>query len=277
MKPRTHHYSISVCLLAAVACLAGARPAAAMVPWRDTRMIGPFLCHADFPLDGAEALLRDLGRLQTDLQNALGIQPPRESIEVYLFHDANTYARYLRRYFPEVPYRRALYMKGRGPGRVFAYWSPEFEVDLRHEATHALLHASLPSVPLWLDEGLAVYFEVPSTARANGSPRLPQVRASARLGLIPNLAALEQKDALAEMHEGEYRAAWAWVHFMLHGPPAAHQELVNYLAALNVPPQVPPQQQAQPQPQPPPPPMPLSARLQTAMPDVGSRFLQHYR
>ena len=33
--------------------------------------------------------------------------------------------------------------------------------DLRHELTHALLHGVLQDVPLWLDEGLAVYFELP--------------------------------------------------------------------------------------------------------------------
>ena len=59
---------------------------------------------------------------------------PHESIEVYLFHDANTYARYLRRYFPDVPYRRAVH-EGPRSGRVFAYWSRDFEVDLRHEVT----------------------------------------------------------------------------------------------------------------------------------------------
>ena len=35
----------------------------------------------------------------------------------------------------------------------------QFEADLRHECTHALLHAALPYVPLWLDEGLASLYE----------------------------------------------------------------------------------------------------------------------
>jgi hypothetical protein len=43
---------------------------------------------------------------------------------------------------------------------VFAYRGEDFETDLRHECTHALLNAALPVVPLWLDEGLAEYFEV---------------------------------------------------------------------------------------------------------------------
>ncbi|GIT30210.1 MAG: hypothetical protein Ct9H300mP1_22560 [Planctomycetaceae bacterium] len=35
-----------------------------------------------------------------------------------------------------------------------------FPEDLRHEFTHGVLHSSLKRVPLWLDEGLAEYFEV---------------------------------------------------------------------------------------------------------------------
>ena len=37
--------------------------------------------------------------------------------------------------------------------------------DLRHELTHALLHGVLKDVPLWLDEGLAGFFELPPDAR----------------------------------------------------------------------------------------------------------------
>ena len=62
-------------------------------------------------------------------------------------------------------------MKGRGPGKVFAYKSKALPVDVRHEGTHGLLHAALPMVPLWLDEGLAEYFEVPG--------RQPSLRQSA--------------------------------------------------------------------------------------------------
>ena len=71
-----------------------------------------------------------------------------------------TYQAYMKQYFPKVPYRRALFIKARGPGMVFACQGTDFEIDVRHESTHALLHAWLPSVPLWLDEGLAEYFEV---------------------------------------------------------------------------------------------------------------------
>ena len=44
---------------------------------------------------------------------------------------------------------------------VYTYWGNRIQQDLRHELTHAILHSVLKDVPLWLDEGLAEYFEVP--------------------------------------------------------------------------------------------------------------------
>ena len=134
--------------------------------WPDTRTTGPFVCRADFPLQDIEPLLNELSQLQIDLVHALGISPAKEIIQVYLFHDRQTYDRYMKEHFPNVPFRRAVYIKDGGPGRVFAYRSQQFDVDLRHECTHALLHASLKNIPLWLDEGLAGYFELPAEQRA---------------------------------------------------------------------------------------------------------------
>ena len=114
---------------------------------------------------------------------------------------------------------------------MFAYQGEQFEIDLRHECTHALLHAALPQVPLWLDEGLAVYFQLPARQRAYDNPHLGPVAQDARRGRVPSLEALEKAGGMADMGLAEYRGSWAWVHFMLHGPAAAHEELIAYLAA----------------------------------------------
>ncbi len=232
--------------------------------WTDTRKAGPFICRADFSLAADDGLLGELAQLQTDLTRSLGIAAAGEPIEVYLFHDQATYARYLGHYLPGVPYRRALYVKGDAPGRVFAYQGEQFEIDLRHECTHALLHAALPQVPLWLDEGLAVYFQLPARQRAYDNPHLGPVAQDARRGRAPSLEALEKAGGMADMGLAEYRGSWAWVNFMLHGPAAAHDELTAYLAALRgqSPKSLPPS---------------LSGRLRQRMPDVQQRFLDHFR
>jgi hypothetical protein len=113
---------------------------------------------------------------------------------------------------------------------VYAYRHDGLDFDLRHECTHALLHASLPMVPLWLDEGLAKYFEVPASERAFNHPYFGSLRWDMRLGMIRTIDDLEQRHDLTEMGASEYRYSWAWVHFMLHGPEAAHTSLVGYLA-----------------------------------------------
>ena len=241
--------------------LVGCRACRSAQGWTDRRVAGPFVCRADFSLHAVEGLLRDLAGLQDDLVRLLGVPPAEQWIEVYLFHDQSTYRQYLRRHFPDVPYRRALYVKSRGPGVVLAYRSQALEVDLRHECTHALLHAVLPMVPLWLDEGLAEYFEVSPSQRAFENGYLSGVRWKARLGMVPRMESLEKKGAVDEMGAAEYRNAWAWVHFMVHGPAEAHDELGRFLADIQAgtPPGL------------------LSYRLRQRIPNIEQRFGAHFR
>lgn len=222
-----HHILPALCIL-----LAGAAPSNAdggLGGWTDGRDAGVFLCRADFRLDDSEPLFQELAQLQEDLVQSLGIRPAAERIQIYLFRNQANHRRFLAARFPGVPYRRALYIKGDGPGMVFAFYGPQFDVDLRHECTHALLHAALPMVPLWLDEGIAEYFETARTQRASGHANLSGARWSSRFGVVPSLERLESKGQLTEMGAADYRAAWAWVHFMLHGPSQVRAELTSYL------------------------------------------------
>lgn len=237
----------------------GANGAAA--EWADVRAAGPFVCRANFSLEGYEVLLDDLANLQQDLVRVLGVPPAEEHIELYLFESESGYRRYLNAYFPGVPDRRALYIKRGGPGVVLAFKSSELSVDLRHECTHALLHAVLPMVPLWLDEGLAELFEVSPPRRPYGSPHLSKVRWGARFGIKTSIGRLERKGAMAEMGAADYRNAWAWVHFMLYGSAEGHAELVLFLRDISN--GVPPGS--------------LEVRLSRRIPDLGERYLSHFR
>ena len=254
------------CLLAAIALLMVASPnwirqCEGDDGWAETRVSGPFICRADFSLSSVEDLLNDLARLQNDLVRCLGVRPAAEPIELYLFRDQRTYKRYFRQHLPGVPYRRALYLKKGGPGIVLAYVSPQLDVDLRHECTHALLHSSLPMVPLWLDEGLAEYFEIAPAKRVYDNPYLSTVRWNARLGILPKLGKLEGESSLEGMSGADYRNAWAWTHFILHGSPEAHQELVAFLGDISAST----------------PPGLLSQRLRQRLPDVERRLAAHFR
>jgi hypothetical protein len=246
---------------AVIAASGDDRCARAADRWPDERTIGPLVWHADFPLEDHERLVAEVGRLQRDLAELLNVGEPRESIHLFLFAEKATYQQYLRQYFPGVPDRRALFVKGRGPGMVFAYLNRDFEVDLRHESTHALLRAAGADLPLWLDEGLAEYFEAPPDERAADNPHLRLARWSARLGRAPAIDTLEAIKSVEEMGRGEYRDAWAWVHFLLHGPPEAREELAAFLADASA-------GRSTPE---------LGERLQRRLPDLERRFLDHFR
>lgn len=229
--------------------------------WVDQRANNTFYCRANFSLRDHEPLLLELSRLQTDVKQTLAIAAPREPIELYLFKDKRSYQDYLKLRFPEAPDRRALFIKGAGPGQVFVYRSDELAVDVRHESTHALLHASLPMVPLWLDEGIAEYFEVPAEERTFRKKYVSSLRWNLRFGKAPRLLALEAKRDVEEMTASDYRDAWSWVHFMLHGPPEAREELLDFLRDI--------QAGAAPG--------RLSERLQRRLPDLDERWSQHFR
>ncbi len=229
--------------------------------WVDARTAGRITCRADFALDDYEGLFGPLEQLQSDLTRMLGVEPARERVELNLFADKSAYRKYLQARLPQVPNRRALFLKGAGPGQVFAYRSAELAVDVRHETTHALLHASLPMVPLWLDEGLAEYFEVVPALRPFRKDYLNKLKWNARLGTTPRLVQLEAIRQLNDMDEASYRGAWAWVHFMLHGPPEAREELVAFLADIHA--RTPPEL--------------LSERLERRLPGVDRRMANHFK
>jgi hypothetical protein len=226
--------------------------------WVDARQVGPFICQATFPLRDCDMQLAKLPDLEREIDRALGLPPVHEPIYVYLFSDAPSHRQYLARHFPDVPYRRALFVKAGGLAAVYAYRQAQLDIDLRHECTHALLHANLANVPLWLDEGLAEYFERSESERPLDTSHFDALRWNMRLGMVRNVAELEQREQLPQMSTLDYHCAWAWTDFMLNGPDTAHATLVNYLADVHrgVPA------------------APVSDRLAKSVPDATERMVQ---
>jgi hypothetical protein len=238
-----------------------ASPCSAAPHWVDHRTHGPFQFHATFPLASLAPLFNELSSLEMELQRTLAVPPARRAIEVHLFDDENSYRETLEGLYPRVPYRRALYVQRGGQGSVYAYWQPDLAVDVRHECTHALLHTNLPMVPLWLDEGLAEYFEMPQPQRAFEHPHLSKLRWNLRFGMVRDVESLESSRSLDDMGGVEYRFAWAWVHFMLHGPLPAHRVLVHYLRDIHRGDS----------------PGQLSDRLRAAIPQLDKQLVAHFK
>ena len=82
-------------VLAGRICCGGTRwlvSQAVAADWADKRVSGPFICRADFRLDEYDALFVELAQLQTDLSQALGVEPAREPVELYLFQPSTPIA-----------------------------------------------------------------------------------------------------------------------------------------------------------------------------------------
>lgn len=200
--------------------------------WVDQRRVGPFVCLSAFPLVGCETLLNELHPLEQELRRVLAIEPCKSDIYLHLMANRRQHEQYIAERFPSVPYRRALFVKQDGVASVFAYLNKELAVDVRHECTHALLHGDLPMVPLWLDEGLAEYFEPPKPARGKHHEHMRSIGFDLHSRRVRSIAKLETKEKLEDLSALDYRSAWAWVHFMLHGPAAAHAELVGFMSDI---------------------------------------------
>jgi len=238
-----------------------ALPCSAAPQWIDHQSYGPFQCRATFPLSILTPLFQELSALELELQRTLAVPAAAQTVDVYLLENKQMHQELLSQLYPRVPYRRALFVQRGGQGSVYAYRHSELAVDLRHECTHALLHTNLSMVPLWLDEGLAEYFEMPAQLRAFDHPHFRKLRFNRLFGMIPSIETLEACRDLTEMGGAEYRFAWAWVHFMLHGPLPVHRALVRYLADIrrgN-------------------PPGKLSERLHQEMPNLERQMVLHFK
>ena len=145
---------------------------------------------------------------------------------------------------------------------VYTFWGDKIQEDLRHEFTHGILHSSLAHVPLWLDEGLAEYFEVvgrvPGGINAEYADRLA---ASVANGWQPDLERLERLEAVGEMQRVDYEQAWAWIHFLMHGTPEGRAVLRDQLQSLVDQPRA----------------EPLSSRIRRQIPQAEAGLLDYIR
>ena len=143
---------------------------------------------------------------------------------------------------------------------VYTFWGDRIQEDLRHEFTHGLLHAGMREVPLWLDEGLAEYFEVAgaSPGEVNGQ-YVTQLTTAMGNDWHPDLKRLESLGDFSQMQRIDYQESWAWVHFMLHSTPDARDALLGYIEDLRSGSAA----------------VPLSQRLEEDHPQVAQRFTNY--
>jgi hypothetical protein len=220
------------CALVASGCMAWQSPRPSL-PQRHRVFLDQLVVHSNFELPSQHRLLQEINAQRVDLSNKLNLPISDEPIHVYLFDDAEQYAAFIGHKFPEFPHRRAFFVETDTRLAVYAHWGDRVAEDLRHEVAHGYLHASVPNLPLWLDEGLAEYFEVPRGTHGLNRPHVDLLLATCQQNpWRPDIRRLEALRQPADMTQLDYAESWLWVHWLLETHPNRRQLLQDYLAQL---------------------------------------------
>jgi len=215
--------------------------AAADLPSRTAVTAGQLVIHADFPLTGQHRLVRDLEGLRGDVAATLALPVSDEPVHLYLFDSTERYEAFVARRFPSFPLRRAFFVETDTTLSVFAAWQDRVAEDLRHETTHGYVHAVVPTIALWLDEGIAEYFESPRAERTLHRAHVAHLAGRLLEGTWrPDMPRLEALTSSAEMSQDHYAEAWCWVHWLLHTTPERRALLQAHLADVRRDPATPP-------------------------------------
>jgi len=204
-------------------------------PSKYVTRVAQFWFFSDVKLQEDHRFFKEIASHRDNVYRELRLPPSTKDVLVYLFDSKESYEQFLERQHPGLPARRAFFVAqamrkgGNEDLMVYTYLNDTIQKDLRHELTHAMLHSVLKGVPIWLDEGLAEYFELPVNQNGVNPKHLEGLR---QAGVRFDLERLEELKEVHQMSPSEYRESWAWVHLMLRSTPQAKQALLSYLQDL---------------------------------------------
>lgn len=218
--------------------------------------------HSNFKIPADHPFLEHTEELRKKIYTLTDLDEGQEIVEVYLFDSMEEYRHYLSELGDNIPKRRALFLQDEKSLAVLAFWSNQVEIDLRHEITHGYLHSVVPNIPLWVDEGLAEFFENGLSKEFWHDDHLRKLEKAYRANKwSPDLGRLEQLTDPNKMSQMDYAESWLWVHFLLKNKKEHYAIwLHHYLQHW----QKPDARQS------------LSMLLLDQWPDVNKRFKEHF-
>src|ERR1043166_4339582 len=187
-------------------------------PGKYSMRVSQFIFLSDVELRRDQAIFKDLANLREQVYRELKLPPTDKEVFVYLFEDKAHFDRFIKVKHPDLPPRRAFFVAqprrlgGVEDLMVYTSMSDTIHQDLRHELTHAILHSVLKNVPIWLDEGLAEYFELPSTSAGVNPKHLDELK---KTGARFDLDRLEKLEEVHQMSPAEYRESGGGGHLVL--------------------------------------------------------------
>ncbi|MBN2217845.1 MAG: hypothetical protein JW719_10775 [Pirellulales bacterium] len=189
--------------------------------------------HTNGSLPAHHRLVAELAGRRVDLSQDLMLPVSDEPIHVYVFEDARAFNEFVGIHHPDLPRRRAFFLENDTRLAVYTQWGDRVAEDLRHEITHAYLHSVIPNLRLWLDEGLAEYYELPRGCRGVNRPHVDLlVKRLAEDTWRPDLPRLESLETTAVLTQVDYAECWAWIHLMLDGDSSRREILREHLREL---------------------------------------------
>ncbi len=236
-RPSVPH--VRACLVSAVVICQAFLGCAHLLPRRlalpadYTVVRDQLVIHSDFQLPSHHRLLEELSARRGDIVEQLALPLSDEPIHVYLFDNADRFRTFVRVHHPELPFRRAFFLETDTKLQVYAQWGDRVAEDLRHEVTHGYLHSVVPNLPIWLDEGIAEYFEVPRGYCGFNATQLENLLVRLERGQWkPDLARLDSLPPSRDLSRDDYAESWLWVHFLLESPLLSRELLRDYLRDL---------------------------------------------
>jgi len=178
---------------------------------------GPFIYATETPFGTAVETSRDLLALNSRLGRELGVQLPAGArVRIYILDTPGSFARYVQTHVPYLNnhdvQRNAIFILRNGVPHIFALRCETLAASLRHEFVHVILNQpSAKPLPVWLDEGLAQYYQ---GNRPDGWAEKPArlMEMQRQRNVLPDLKKLQQCAVMADMGPAQYAEAWWWTH-----------------------------------------------------------------
>lgn len=200
--------------------------------WATQFEYGQYHVYSQVPTRNISNAIKNLKTLRQSLKENLKIELSDQPIELHIFSSQKKYRQYVGPRVPDAINRPAVFVKGPDALWVYVVYRRGWEIDLRHEMTHAHLHGSLPYLPIWFDEGLAKYFELPISQKGFNKTLHQNLAWKLRFQQGIRTAELEKLNNFVEVRPEHYRDSWAWVYYCLHSSQQTRQFLQNYLQKI---------------------------------------------
>ena len=193
--------------------------------------------HALAPNPAQSLLVDELVELKTEIESKTGINLSNAPtpIDVYLFKDEMSFREFTAQANAVFADRRAFFIRSKDALNVYGFWGMQVAEDLRHEVTHGYLHGAIPQLDLWIDEGLAEYFEVNPDADGVNATHVRLLADLERKGnWKPSLERLESITDPTQLTQADYAEAWLWVHFLMSTPIGSEVLTTGLVSSGNV-------------------------------------------